>query len=481
MAKNCYKPRFYASVPVVLCGFFAISATSYAANSNVNESSIADGVGNLLPPAKSGECYAKVSVPAKYKTEAVSVLLKQGTERFRITPAKFETKSKDVLIRDASSELVAVQPEISVEKDKFIVSPAKTLWVRDSLESDIPMSAGEKRDISVAGIKLDDMPVGSCLYEHYRADVTKQVPNKVLISEATEKLEVMPAKFRKATESVLIKPMHKRLVEVPAVYKTAQEKVMVEAASKVWKKGTGPIQRIDNLSGEIMCLVDVPPVYETIDTEVVATKPLVTSVVEKAVYKTLEIEKLEADAKEKRSPVAAQFKTMSKEQIAQAGGYSWLKKRSENAANGKPTGRTVCHRSIPAKEIAYERSVVKTAGAYTRTKVPATFESIEVSSLVSDATSVSSAVPPVNGTVEKRIKVADARFEWMSVLCETNTNGDIITRLQTALAKNGYAPGSIDGVLGQGTLSALQKFQKKNKLAEGGVTMESIKALGVEL
>lgn len=471
MTKLASKRLFSAGIPVLVYGLFGGDALAQSRPM----------VAEILPPAKSGECYAKVSVPAKYRTEMVDVLLKEPTERFQITPAKFENRTKRVMTREASSTLKAIQPVLEVEKDKFLVAPASTRWVRDSLKGKVPLSEGEKRDLSLAGVKIEEVPVGSCLYEHYREPTIKKVPNQVLISEATEKLSTTPAKYRKGTESVLTKPAFKRLIEVPAVFKKKSNRVLIEAAHSVWQKGTGPIQKIDNETGEIMCRIDVPAEYKTVDVDVIGTAPLVTSVTEQAVYKTINIEKLDSDALEAREPVAAQFKTMNKEQIQAPGGFTWSSSRAGSAEDGTHTGRVVCNQAIPAKEIAYERTVVKTAGRFERVKVDATFEDVSVTELVSDARSVKIPVPGVNSKVERRIKVEDSRFEWQAVLCETNTNGDIITRLQTALEKSGFEVGSIDGVLGKSTLSALEQYQKKNKLAEGGVTMESIKALGVEL
>ncbi len=469
MAKLANKQLISTGVSVLLCSMFAVEASAQSKPM----------VAEILPPAKSGECYAKVSVPAKYRTEQVDVLLKEATERYQITPAKFENRTKRVMTREASSTLTAIQPQLAVEKDSFLVAPARTQWVRDSLKGTIPLSDGEKRDLSAAGVKIEDVPVGSCLYEHFEEATVKEIPNRVLISEATEKLITTPAKYRKGSESVLVKPAYKRLIEVPAVFKKKQDRVLIEAAHSVWQKGTGPIQKIDNQTGEIMCRIDVPADYKVIDVDVIATAPLVTSVSEKAVYKTINIEKLEADAAEGREPIAAKFKTMNKEQIQAPGGFTWLSSR--NGAKGKHTGRVVCHQGVPAKQIAYERTVVKTAGRFERTKVPETFETVSVTEMVADARSVKVPVPGVSSKVERRVKVEDSRFEWQAVLCETNTNGDIITRLQTALKDEGYQPGTIDGVLGRATLDALEKYQQKNKLAEGGVTMESIKALGVEL
>jgi len=470
MSKLGDKRLISSGVSALFCCLFAVGASAQ------NQPEVAE----ILPPAKSGECYAKVHVPAQYDIEQVDVLLKEGTEQYQITPAQFENRTKRVLTREASSQLRAVQPVLELEKATFAVSPASTRWVRDSLEGDTPLSDGERSDLTASGIVLEDVAVGSCLYEHYIEPTVKLIPNRVLISEATEKLTATPAKYRSDSVDVLVKAAHKRLVEVPAVFEKKQDRVLVEAAHSIWQKGEGPIMKIDNQTGEIMCRVDIPAEYQTIDVDVVSSGPLLTDVTEEAVYKTIDVQKLETDAVERREPVEAVFETMNKEQEQAPGRYTWLA-TSSGEDDSSPTGRVVCHQANPGKQIEYERTVVKTAGRFEREEVKETYEDVTVTAMVSDAESVKIPVAGSSKKIERRIKVADSRFEWQSVLCETNTNGDIIARIQSALSEEGYSPGKIDGVLGRGTLDALEKYQRENSLAEGGVTIESIKALGVEL
>jgi peptidoglycan hydrolase-like protein with peptidoglycan-binding domain len=88
-------------------------------------------------------------------------------------------------------------------------------------------------------------------------------------------------------------------------------------------------------------------------------------------------------------------------------------------------------------------------------------------------------IPEEFQTVTKRMKVADSRLEWREILCETNTTPDVVRRLQSALLKAGYNPGPIDGVLGLQTKEAVSKFQKANGLAEGELTMSTLRKLKV--
>ncbi len=76
-----------------------------------------------------------------------------------------------------------------------------------------------------------------------------------LAKEASERLEVVPATYGWVTEEVMVTPASYNLIEVPATYETVTEKILVREAHLEWKKGSGPIQKINEATGEIMCLV----------------------------------------------------------------------------------------------------------------------------------------------------------------------------------------------------------------------------------
>ena len=40
--------------------------------------------------------------------------------------------------------------------------------------------------------------------------------------------------------------------------------MLVTPARTYWKKGRGPIERVDNATGEIMCLIEEPAVYKDV-------------------------------------------------------------------------------------------------------------------------------------------------------------------------------------------------------------------------
>ena len=63
--------------------------------------------------------------------------------------------------------------------------------------------------------------------------------------------------------------------------------MLEHAAYTVWKRGTGPIQRVTNSTGEIMCLIEVPAKYKTISTRVLVTPATTKEEEVPAEYKTV--------------------------------------------------------------------------------------------------------------------------------------------------------------------------------------------------
>jgi len=173
------------------------------------------------------------------------------------------------------------------------------------------------------------------------------VKEQVLVKEASERLEVVPAVYEWVEEKVQVKPASKRLQDVPAKYDWAEEKILVKPAHTVWKKGRGPVEKIDNATGEIMCLVDVPASYKTVKKRVLKTaattrevevpaeyktvkkkvvvKPATTrKVAIPAEYETVTARKLVSPAKANRIPVSAEYTTVTKTVMVSDGRMEWL-------------------------------------------------------------------------------------------------------------------------------------------------------------
>ena len=238
---------------------------------------------------------------------------------------------------------------------------------------------------------------------------------KVLVKDASFELEVVPAQFEWVEEKVLIKPAYEVLEDVPAEYDTAEEKVLVKPAQTVWKKGRGPIEKIDGSTGEILCLIEEPAQYETVSKKV--------------------------------------LKTPAK----------------------------VVKKEVPAEYKVVKKKVMKTPPTTKKVEIPAEYKTIKVRKQVKPAQEKRTPIPEQREKITKTKKVADGKLEWKPILCETNMSVSVVKKIQVALKDAGFYNGPIDGVIGAGTLAGLRSYQNQKGLATGGITMESLNKLGVQL
>jgi len=247
------------------------------------------------------------------------------------------------------------------------------------------------------------------------------VKERVLTKEASTRLETIPARYKTVEERVEVRPASTRIEEIPATYKTVSERILVAPARQEWKRGPASsfsgevMQSRTTDTGEIMCLVEVPAQYRTVT----------RTVVDRA-------------ASSREIAIPAQYKTIKKTMLAEP-------------------AKT---REIP---------------------VPAEYGTVDVTKLVQPAQERKIAIPAKYSTVTKRITVSEDLLKWREVLCEVNMTSANVRKLQTSLTSKGFSAGSADGVMGQQTLNAATQYAKKNGLPYGSnyIAVEVAKKLGL--
>jgi len=226
-------------------------------------------------------------------------------------------------------------------------------WAEEALRADLPPNAKagqcyarvlvpasyetttETVELSPASARVE---VSKPMYEW--------VEEQVIVKEASEVLEVVPATYEWVQEEVVVKPATFELVEVPAEYEWAEEKIEVKPARTVWKKGRGPVEKVDDATGEIMCLVEEPAEYETIRKRVLKSAattekveiPSITKNVKKRVmktapttnkttipaeYRTVRVQKLVEPAKETKIAIPAKTEEITRRTVKSEARQEW--------------------------------------------------------------------------------------------------------------------------------------------------------------
>ena len=434
--------------------------------------------GNVLPDARPGQCYAKVLEPAKFETIEEKVIAREASSKIDIVPAKYELVEEKVLVKEASNKLVPVPAVYETVKETVELEPARTVW-----KTGTGRGVKDATDRTVAAALRLGLPAspkpGACFAEFREPAQFETKDEKVLIKEASSKIEVAAAKYELVEEKVLVKQAAQKLVEVPAVYETKVEKVQIKPATTTWKKGRGLIERVDHVTGEIMCLVEEPAQFKTVKKRVLKSPATTKKVEIPAQYITVKKRKLVTPASEKKIEIPAEYTTVKKKVQVKTASVGWRSVGTEGP--GDLTGRKLCLTEIPARTKTVTKRVLKTPATTKKVDVPAEYRTVKVRKLVSPAQEKKIEIPAEFRVVPKRKQVADEKLVWKPVLCETNATPSLITDIQNALKNKGFNPGPVDGAIGRQTLAAVDAFQRKNNLARGGLTVDTIQALGVRV
>jgi len=247
------------------------------------------------------------------------------------------------------------------------------------------------------------------------------VTEKVLVQEGYARTIIIPAEYGTKTEKILVRPASKRLVPTAPEYKTVTERVLDTPARTQWKRGSavvdGALQtRIDNETGDIMCLVEIPATYKELSKTVLAKK-----------------------AGTKEIAIPAEYRTVSRTVVT------------------KPESKKVM-------------------------KVPAEYRMIQKQKLVKPAAKKTIKIPAEYTTVTKRVLKTAETINWRAALCDVNLTAQNITTMQQALTKSGAWKGDANGRLSASLMNAVNAFAKSKKLPHGEnyISLETAAALGVK-
>ncbi len=431
---------------------------------------------NTLPDAKPGECFAKVIVPAEYSTKSEEVMVKPESEQVEIVAAIFDTAEKSIVAKEGYTKIKVIPAKFREEFEEVEISKASTSWVT-GLKKGIPASPALLAGAKTNGIDITSASVGACYQEYYIPAKYEQTEKDVLVKEESEEIKVAAAQFEEAEETVVVTQASKKKVYKPAEYEVVEEKIEIEPAKAVWKKGDGPITKIDNSTGEIMCLIQVPAKYKIIKKTVLKAPSSIDLVEVPEATKAVKISKLISDATVDKIKIPAEYKKVTLTNKISDAAFTW--RTSGTEGEGTYTGNQICLKEVPAKFAKIKKLVIDSAATVEEEKVEPVAKLIKVSNVATPAEEIRTKVPAEFATVEKRSKISSERLEWRRVLCKTNMGADINKKIQQALKDAGVYEGTVDGNFGKGSMKAVEKFQKENGMATGGLTIDVLEKLGI--
>lgn len=287
-----------------------------------------------------------------------------------------------------------------------------------------------------ADLPPDPQP-GECYARVFVPPKTRQVAKRVLSEEGGDELVVRPAEYRWTMRTIEVEAESERMELIPARFEMQNRTIVIEPAREEVKV--------------------IPAEYKTVEERVVVREA----------YQTWRRGDGLIQDFDRATGEVLGFVTVPAE-------YEVMKRRVLE----RPA--TVERRQIPAKTETVKVRVMVEPPRVRRIKVPAVTKQIRVQEEVRPMRITRRPVAAKYETVLETVKLDEGRVEWLPILCELNAEPAIVRDIQRALARRGYNPGPIDGVLGRGTMRAVSAYQRDNGLARDFLTIETIEALGID-
>ena len=333
---------------------------------------------------------------------------------------------------------------------------------------------------------------GECYSRCIAPAVFEDVEEQIEVAPAMERTEIIPAEYDWADEQVVVKEASEQIRVIPAKYDWVEEQIVVKEASEEIKviPARHEWQDVQEVIAEAHEeLKAIPAVYAWREEQVMVSPEIITVTITDPGYEEV------------------------KEQVlVKAPSAKWIKKAThcspEDIKMGLTDCDTLCYVAVPAmyktviKKIPTDcagsvdgcrqevvippeykpiRTKVVVEPARTETvQIPAEYRTVKVKKLVKPAEERVVQVPAEYATITKKVKVSDSKIVWRPALCEDEAVDSKIRELQSALSREGFYSGELNGVLTQQTNEAIRAYQMERGLPQGGgMTLETLESLGI--
>ncbi len=388
-----------------------------------------------------GECYAKHFTPDKYNTITKKVLIKAASSYDEAIPAEYETITEKILVKPEIKKLIPVPAVYETVEEKVMIAPEKKELVKvpaeyDTVEEKILVAeaytvkkvipaefemVSEKVEIKPERKKIILAPAE---YEN--------VEEKILVKEASEKLIAIPAEYETVSEDYEVQAATTKTTRLEPVMKTVTEKVQIQPASTKWiqKRGNNTCLSADPKDCVVWCLQEIPAVYSTVsklvnmgcDGSGVAdsgcvkeeTTPPQMNTITKRVIKNAATTRTEQIPAEYGTVVKAVLKNpaSAKEEIIPAE-YKTVEKKVVK------TPARVVEETVPAVYNTITKTVIKTPATTKEVIVsPAQYKTVSKRVLKTPATTKEEIIPAEYATVNKRVVKKPASSKRVDVPAE---------------------------------------------------------------
>ena len=298
-----------------------VYSNTSAASGALNDA-VVDGFGNPIKDGFGGIVRSGYSTAANTAVKAVSMASDMQAAPIvkPMQPTAFDHQIQDTMVPS--------KPQVhhhNVAPTQVHHHDVKPTQVRQHVKQVVK----PKRPTSVSHTQMSGgMPPakpGQCYAKVKTGPTYKNVVKRVQVSPAINKrVLVRGPQYGYTNKRVQVRPATHTYRYVPAQYKNVTKRILVKPAHYAWQKGkTGPVTRIDNMTGEILCRVKVPAVYRTVVQKVLVRAGQRVKKPIPAVYQNVKERKLVSPAQYRTISKPARFVNKTYKVKHGGTGYKW--------------------------------------------------------------------------------------------------------------------------------------------------------------
>ena len=303
----------------------------------------------------------------------------------------------------------------------------------------------------------------------------------VVVRPPSSELITIPATYRTVTETVVVRPGGVNTEVIPPIYDTVTEQVMVRQGYTEWRPGSGVIGYSGGYPAAPCCGYPAQNPYGGLPTRVLPTGEVLCLVQIPPEYRTVTRQVLRVPGRTVETPYPAETRLVSRQVVDVP----------EHTVRRDIPGET---RVVQVKTCAPDRTETSV--------IPPEYRTVTKLRTVSPARSewrqttcqapTPAPLPPV--IYHEAPLYHDHPHHHCPVVCGEGrpvygrerpdyapaAEGDgAVARLQGALAAKGYYQGPQNGLFTPSTMAAMTRYQHDNHLPEGRYTGETANALGI--
>jgi len=283
---------------------------------------------------------------------------------------------------------------------------------------------------NAAAVDGDDLPPakpGQCFTKAFFPAKYATSTERVLASEASEKVQVIPAKYGWGTEKIKVSDGTQKTITIPATYKTVYERIMTKPATKTWRtslNNNAPEASHSRMTaaqsagmntaaakpGTCFYECYAPAKYTKVTEKLLASEASSRVVAVPAQYKTVTKRVLVSEGTEKLVKSPAQYKNVKERVMISPARTEWKKTKCED--RGCNQSEVVCLVEVPAVYKTVTKRVVAKPVSTRKVTTPPVYKTVNVQQLVQPASSKSIPIPATYKTVSKTKKVSDGQYGW---------------------------------------------------------------------